>query len=183
MSPYAQELAHARLGALRELVNALNAAEDPAEKRRCAVAVFNAPDPCDIDDAIELEDDEAEHEEVEEVPSQPTPSVSEGPELPTSLARATGSPAALSGQPVPACNNLLSTPPLAPPVSPSPPAERATVGSQTRQRLAEPSPCSSTTSASLAHEMGEPAEPRILRSPPGPSPLPHPVPGISPAPS
>jgi hypothetical protein len=58
MSPYAEELAHARLEALRQLIDAMREAEDPAEKRRCAVAIFNAPDPCDLDDEIELEDEE-----------------------------------------------------------------------------------------------------------------------------
>ncbi len=58
MSPYATELAEARLDALRTLIDALNEAETPDEKRRCAVAIFNAPDPCDLDDSIELEDDE-----------------------------------------------------------------------------------------------------------------------------
>jgi hypothetical protein len=63
LSPYAEELALARLDALRELIDAMTAAEDPAEKRRCAVAIFNAPDPCDIDDSVELEDDEETDEE------------------------------------------------------------------------------------------------------------------------
>ncbi len=57
MSPYAEELANARLDALRTLLDALKQAETPDEKRRCAVAIFNAPDPCDLDDAIELDDD------------------------------------------------------------------------------------------------------------------------------
>ena len=61
MSPYATHLAHARLDALRQLVAALNQAETPDEKRRCAVAIFNAPDPCEIDDEIELEDDAEDH--------------------------------------------------------------------------------------------------------------------------
>ncbi len=58
MSSYASELANARLNALRTLVDALKEAETPEEKRRCAVAIFNAPDPCDLDDEIELVDDE-----------------------------------------------------------------------------------------------------------------------------
>ena len=62
MSPYASELAHARLDALRTLVDALNQAETPEEKRRCAVAIFNAPDPSDLDDAIELEYKDEAHE-------------------------------------------------------------------------------------------------------------------------
>ena len=57
MSPYALELAHARIDALRTLIDALNEAETPEEKRRCAVAIFNAPDPCGLDDEIELEDE------------------------------------------------------------------------------------------------------------------------------
>ena len=57
MSPYATHLARARLDALRQLVIALNQAESPDEKRRCAVAIFNAPDPCELDDVIELDDD------------------------------------------------------------------------------------------------------------------------------
>ena len=64
MSPYATELASARLDALRTLIDALNEAETPDEKRRCAVAIFNAPDPCELDDEIELEDDE--HDEDDE---------------------------------------------------------------------------------------------------------------------
>ncbi len=60
MSPYASELASARLDALRTLIDALNEAQTPDEKRRCAVAIFNAPDPCDLDDEIELEDDEGQ---------------------------------------------------------------------------------------------------------------------------
>ncbi len=58
MSPYATELASARLNALRTLIDALNEADTPEEKRRCAVAIFNAPDPCNLDDEIELKDDE-----------------------------------------------------------------------------------------------------------------------------
>ena len=58
MSPYASELAFARLDALRTLIDALNEAESPEEKRRCAVAIFNAPDPCELDDEIELEDED-----------------------------------------------------------------------------------------------------------------------------
>ena len=85
MSPYANELAHARLEALRELIDAMREAEDPAEKRRCAVAIFNAPDPCDFDDEIELEDDEeADDEEADDQPETtstaadaPTPGMSE----------------------------------------------------------------------------------------------------------
>ena len=50
-SPYAYELAHARLDALRQLIEALNSANSPAEKRRCAVAIFNAPPPSDLDEA------------------------------------------------------------------------------------------------------------------------------------
>ncbi len=61
MSPYAEELARARLDALRTLIDALNEAESPDEKRRCAVAIFNAPDPCDLDEEIQLEDDEDDH--------------------------------------------------------------------------------------------------------------------------
>ena len=52
MSPYAQSLAHARLEALHALIEALRAADTPAEKRRCATALFNAPDPNDIDDCL-----------------------------------------------------------------------------------------------------------------------------------
>jgi hypothetical protein len=103
MSPYAQELAHARLDALRELVDALNAAEDPAEKRRCAVAIFSAPDPSDIDDAIELDDDE-------EPDPLHTPGMSE------SSSESRGYP---------------------------------------DTHAPKSSPCSSTASAPLAHEMGE----------------------------
>ncbi len=65
MSPYATELASARLDALRTLIDALNEAETPDEKRRCAVAIFNAPDPCDLDDEIELEEDD-ETDEADE---------------------------------------------------------------------------------------------------------------------
>ena len=63
MSPYAEELAHARLGAIRQLVTAMEATDDPAETRRCALAIFSAPDPCDLDDEIELVDDEDESED------------------------------------------------------------------------------------------------------------------------
>ena len=63
MSPYAEELAHARLGAIRQLVTAMEATDDPAETRRCALAIFSAPDPCDLDDEIELVDDEDENED------------------------------------------------------------------------------------------------------------------------
>ena len=63
MSPYATELASARLNALRTLIDALNEAETPDEKRRCAVAIFNAPDPCNLDDEIELEDDEDDEDD------------------------------------------------------------------------------------------------------------------------
>ena len=66
MSPYGEQLAHARLCALRKLIDALNEAETPDEKRRCAVAIFNAPDPCDLDDEIELVDDDQEPEESDE---------------------------------------------------------------------------------------------------------------------
>ena len=66
MSPYASELAHARLDALRTLVDALNQAETPEEKRRCAVAIFNAPDPSDLDDQIELVDDEDQDDQDDE---------------------------------------------------------------------------------------------------------------------
>ena len=71
MSPYALELASARLDALRTLIDALNEAETPDEKRRCAVAIFNAPDPCDLDDELDLEDndetnDAAENEESDQ---------------------------------------------------------------------------------------------------------------------
>ena len=66
MSPYASELAHARLDALRTLVDALNQAETPEEKRRCAVAIFNAPDPSDLDDQIELVDDDDQDDQDEE---------------------------------------------------------------------------------------------------------------------
>ncbi len=64
MSPYALELATARLDALRTLIDALNEAETPDEKRRCAVAIFNAPDPCDLDDEIELEEEEEEESDA-----------------------------------------------------------------------------------------------------------------------
>jgi hypothetical protein len=66
MSPYAEELAHARVEALRQLIDAMREAEDPAEKRRCAVAIFNAPDPCDLDDEIELEEENEGEEEAED---------------------------------------------------------------------------------------------------------------------
>ncbi len=66
MSPYASELAHARLDALRTLVDALNEAETPEEKRRCAVAILSAPDPCDLDDEIELVDDEDDDDQDDE---------------------------------------------------------------------------------------------------------------------
>jgi hypothetical protein len=126
MSPYATELAHARLGALRELVDALNAAEDPAEKRRCAVAIFNAPDPCDIDDAIELDDDE-------EPDPLHTPGMSE------SSSESRGYP-----------NTHAPEATLGPATSPPPqPAERATVGCQPRQPLEE------AHQTPVAHEMGE----------------------------
>ena len=60
MSPYATTLAHARLDALRKLIAALDEADTPEEKRRCAVAIFNAPDPSDLDDEIECEEDETD---------------------------------------------------------------------------------------------------------------------------
>ena len=66
MSPYALELAEARLDALRTLIDALNEAETPDEKRRCAVAIFNAPDPCDLDDEIEVDDDDHEDDPQDE---------------------------------------------------------------------------------------------------------------------
>ncbi len=52
MSIYAQTLAQARLDALRRLLEALNEANTPDEKRRCAVAILNAPDPCEVDDYV-----------------------------------------------------------------------------------------------------------------------------------
>ena len=73
MSPYATELAFARLDALRTLIDALNEAETPDEKRRCAVAIFNAPDPCDLDDEIELEDDKYDEDEDNEATEVETP--------------------------------------------------------------------------------------------------------------
>ena len=66
MSPYALELAEARLDALRTLIDALNEAETPEEKRRCAVAIFNTPDPCDYDDEIEVDDDDHEDDPQDE---------------------------------------------------------------------------------------------------------------------
>ncbi len=50
MSRYAQSLAGARIQALQV---ALQDATTPDEIRRCAVAILNAPDPCEIDDALE----------------------------------------------------------------------------------------------------------------------------------
>ncbi len=52
MSRYAQTLAQARLQALHALQCALLEAATPDEIRRCAVAILNAPDPCEIDDAL-----------------------------------------------------------------------------------------------------------------------------------
>ncbi len=60
MSPYAETLANARIDAIKMLVDAMNDAEDPAEKRRCAVAILNAPEPNELDDEIEWTEDEDE---------------------------------------------------------------------------------------------------------------------------
>ncbi len=63
MSPYAQQLAHARFQAIHQLVTAMEATDDPAETRRCALAIFSAPDPCELDDEIELTDDDDANED------------------------------------------------------------------------------------------------------------------------
>ena len=81
MSPYATTLAQARLDALRKLIAALNEADTPEEKRRCAVAILSAPDPCDLDDEIELADEgDEEQEENDQDHANDDSSVEEEPE-------------------------------------------------------------------------------------------------------
>ncbi len=92
MSPYASELARARLDALRALIDALNEAESPDEKRRCAVAIFNAPDPFDLDDEIEFKSDDDTNDEDDNIEIERGPSVSEPVESPSSSASPITSP-------------------------------------------------------------------------------------------
>ena len=107
MSRYSHSLAQARLQALHALQAALLEAPTPDEIRRCAVAILNAPDPCEIDDAL----DHAAHNENPRTPNVPER------ELPTRAP----TPPALHAQPAPLCNNHAngrSTP--APPHKPTP---------------------------------------------------------------
>ena len=88
MSHYSEKLACARYDALQVLIDAMRQADSPAEKRRCAVALLNAPDPCDLDNTIELidDDDDPEH----------TPGISESaphtPGMSESSSESRGSP-------------------------------------------------------------------------------------------
>ena len=84
MSPYASELARSRLDALRALVDALHQAKSPDEKRRCAVAIFNAPDPCDLDEEIEFSDDNDIENDLANIQNHRARSVSEPVESPSS---------------------------------------------------------------------------------------------------
>src|SRR6185369_10382156 len=155
MSPYSQTLATARLDALQALVQALKDAETPDEKRRCAVAIFNAPDPCDLDDTIEFDDDSDANGENTGTDSDSATNDAEphSDSIPTlSSTRATASPAAPSGQAVPCCNNP-PTPLNAPPLATPPAREAGDPRLPTAQPLENPSTSSITPDPSLAHEM------------------------------
>ncbi len=107
MSPYASALATARLDAIRTLVDALNEAESPEEKRRCAVAIFNAPAPFDLDDATEsVEDEESadDNQNPDETSNdrtalrkpEPSATANQMSEIPASLVASTTPPVPVS---------------------------------------------------------------------------------------
>jgi hypothetical protein len=123
MSPYAEKLAHARLDALEALMDALKDAESPDEKRRCAVAIFNAPDPCDLDDTIELIDDDSDSTEANAT-SRGEPHADRAPAAPSLPPSLPPAPAVSSESAHPPASDLSPSPDnpspetAPPPVSP-----------------------------------------------------------------
>ena len=159
MSPYAEQLAYARLEALRQLMAAMQATDDPAETRRCALAIFSAPDPCDLDDEIELVDDDndedaADTDESEDNVNSDSDSDSEEEEEEEEEEDSENQPSALTPAPPPP---PLLTSDIAHPTSDIPPSctcDRCRLRHHLENATQPQSlPASSPTRASLQHAL------------------------------